>query len=55
MNFSGILVGAAVFVAIGIFHPLVIKLEYAVGKCGWWIFLIIGLCKLSLLGVFSAY
>lgn len=44
MNFSGILVGAAVFVAIGIFHPLVIKLEYEVGKCGWWIFLIIGLC-----------
>jgi len=43
MNFSGILVGAAVFLAIGIFHPLVIKLEYELGRKGWWILLVIGL------------
>ena len=42
MNFNGILVGAAVFLIIGICHPLVIKLEYRWGKRSWWIFLAAG-------------
>ncbi|MBO4500297.1 MAG: DUF4491 family protein [Bacteroidaceae bacterium] len=28
MNFNGILAGASVFLIIGIFHPIVIKMEY---------------------------
>ena len=43
MNFSGILVGAAVFFCIGICHPAVIKMEYHLGKKSWWIWLAVGL------------
>ena len=43
MNFNGILVGAAVFLCIGICHPLVIKMEYHWGKRSWWIWLAAGL------------
>ena len=51
MNYNGILVGAAVFLSIGICHPLVIKMEYQWGKRSWWIWLVAGLafCTLSLL------
>lgn len=43
MNFSGIIVGAAVFLSIGICHPAVIKLEYLWGRRSWWIWLVAGL------------
>ena len=43
MNFSGIIVGAAVFLSIGICHPAIIKMEYAWGKQSWWIWLVFGL------------
>ena len=34
MNFTGIIVGVATFIIIGIFHPIVIKAEYYWGtKC----------------------
>ena len=50
MNFSGIIVGAAVFLSIGICHPAVIKMEYYWGKKSWWIWLVVGLicCGVSL-------
>ena len=38
MNFSGIIVGLATFLIIGIFHPIVIKAEYHFGKQCWWAF-----------------
>ena len=43
MNFNGILIGAAVFLCIGICHPITIKLEYHWGRKGWWAFFIAGL------------
>lgn len=43
MNFSGIIVGAATFLIIGICHPIVIKMEYHWGKGSWWILLVAGL------------
>ena len=43
MNFNGIIIGAAVFLSIGICHPLVIKMEYHWGKQCWWIWLLAGL------------
>lgn len=43
VNFSGILVGAAVFLMIGLFHPIVIKAEYYFGVKSWWAFLAVGL------------
>ena len=43
MNFTGIIVGAATFLIIGICHPIVIKMEYHWGKGSWWLLLLIGL------------
>jgi len=43
MNFTGIIIGAAVFLSIGICHPITIKLEYYFGRKGWWGFFIPGL------------
>ena len=42
MNFNGIIVGAAVFLIIGICHPIVIKLEYYYGKQSWWVLALAG-------------
>ncbi len=43
MNYTGIIIGAAVFLSIGICHPITIKLEYHFGRKGWWVFLAAGL------------
>ena len=43
MNWGGILLGAASFVIIGVFHPIVIRAEYRFGKGCWPVFLIAGL------------
>ncbi len=65
MNWTGILLGLATFLLIGIFHPIVIKAEYYFSKSCWWVFALVGLVgviaslfigsvELSvLLGVFS--
>ena len=42
MNYSGIIVGAAVFLIIGICHPIVIKMEYYWGKRSWWVLALAG-------------
>ena len=42
-HLTGIAVGAATFLIIGLFHPLVIKAEYHLGVRSWWIFLIAGI------------
>lgn len=42
MHFSGITVGLATFLIIGIFHPIVIKAEYHFGKGCWWAFALLG-------------
>ena len=42
MNINGIIVGAAVFLIIGICHPIVIKLEYYYGKQSWWVMALAG-------------
>ena len=42
MNFSGIIVGAAVFLIIGICHPIVIKMEFYWGKKSWWVLALAG-------------
>ena len=43
MSLTGILIGAATFLTIGAFHPLVIKAEYHLGVGSWWGFLLVGL------------
>ncbi|MBO5961692.1 MAG: DUF4491 family protein [Alistipes sp.] len=51
MNFTGIIVGLATFLVIGLFHPIVIKAEYYLGTKCWWAFLIVGIvfCVLSII------
>ena len=51
LNFSGIIIGVATFLIIGLFHPLVIKAEYYIGVRSWWLFLLLGVvaCAASLL------
>lgn len=41
-NFSGVIIGVATFLIIGLFHPLVIKAEYYIGVKSWWLFLLLG-------------
>jgi len=43
MNFNGIIVGAAVFLSIGICHPITIKMEYYWGRKSWLVFLFAGI------------
>ena len=42
-NLSGIIIGVATFLIIGLFHPLVIKAEYYIGVKSWWLFLLLGI------------
>lgn len=42
-NFTGIIIGAATFLVIGFFHPLVIKAEYHLGVKCWRLFLLLGI------------
>ena len=43
LNFTGIIIGVATFLVIGLFHPLVIKAEYYIGVKSWWLFLLLGI------------
>lgn len=43
MNYNGIIVGLLTFLVIGLFHPIVIKAEYYLGKRCWWMFAIAGI------------
>jgi hypothetical protein len=46
-NLTGIVIGLATFLIIGLFHPLVIKGEYYFGVGCWWAFLAAGLLGLA--------
>lgn len=43
MNYSGVVIGISSFFIIGIFHPIVIKSEYYIGKKAWPAFLMVGI------------
>lgn len=51
MNISGIIIGLATFLIIGLFHPIVIKAEYYFGKRCWWAFALAGV----VFGLLSLY
>ena len=42
MYFTGLIIGVATFLIIGLFHPLVIKGEYYFGTRIWWVFALMG-------------
>lgn len=39
----GLAIGIATFLIIGLFHPVVVKVEYYWGTRPWWVFLLLGL------------
>lgn len=43
IHFAGIVLAVATFFIIGIFHPIVIKVEYYWGTRPWWLFLLMGI------------
>ena len=42
-HLAGLAIGICTFVIIGLFHPIVIKVEYYTGTKYWWVFLLLGL------------
>lgn len=46
-NLTGIVIGIATFLIIGIFHPLVIKGEYYFGVKCWWVFALMGVASIT--------
>ena len=48
INYEGLIIGAATFLIIGLFHPLVIKGEYYFGEKCKWAFLAAGIVFLAL-------
>jgi hypothetical protein len=46
-NLTGIIIGLATFLIIGLFHPLVIKGEYYFGVKCWWVFLLLGIAGIA--------
>ncbi|MDR1630507.1 MAG: DUF4491 family protein [Oscillospiraceae bacterium] len=47
MQFSGVIIGAAAFLIIGVFHPIVIKCEYHFSQKIWPLFLLVGLAGVA--------
>lgn len=45
-HLTGLVIGVATFLIIGIFHPLVIKGEYYFGVKCWWCFLVMGIAAI---------
>ena len=45
--FTGIIITVSTFLIIGIFHPVVIKMEYYTGTRYWWVFLLLGLLSIG--------
>lgn len=47
MYFTGLIIGVATFLIIGLFHPLVIKGEYYLGTRIWWVFGLMGIVAIA--------
>ena len=43
IHFTGLSIAISTFLVIGLFHPIVIKVEYYFGVRLWWIFLLAGI------------
>lgn len=47
LYFTGLTIAIGTFLIIGMFHPIVIKVEYYFGSRLWWVFLIAGLAFIA--------
>ena len=48
IHYNGLIIGLATFIVIGVFHPIVIKAEYYIGKKIWPLFLVAGLALIGI-------
>ena len=46
LHFTGIIIAVCTVLIIGLFHPIVIKVEYHYGTRPWWIFLVLGIASI---------
>lgn len=46
LYFTGVGIAICTFLTIGLFHPLVIKVEYESGTRYWWVFLVLGILSI---------
>jgi hypothetical protein len=46
LHFTGIIIAVCTFIIIGMFHPIVIKVEYYYGTRPWWLFLVLGIASI---------
>ncbi|MEG2614811.1 MAG: DUF4491 family protein [Alistipes sp.] len=46
-NLTGLVIGGATFLIIGLFHPLVTKGEYYFGVRCWWVFALMGVAAVA--------
>ncbi len=53
-NWQGFLIGLAAFFMIGLFHPVVAKMEYHLGKKSWWMLFVPGMGCLAASFFFSS-
>ncbi len=47
INWQGFLIGLAAFIMIGVFHPIVAKMEYHLSKRSWWMLFFPGVACLA--------
>lgn len=46
-HLAGLAIGICTFLVIGVFHPVVIKVEYYTGTKYWWVFLLLGIAGVA--------
>ena len=54
LYYTGVIIAVSTFLIIGLFHPIVIKVEYHTGTRYWWVFLVANVLYSALLGVLGA-
>ncbi len=47
LYYTGVIIAVSTFLIIGLFHPIVIKVEYYTGTRYWWVFLVSGIISVG--------
>ena len=47
LYYTGVIIAVSTFLIIGLFHPIVIKVEYHTGTRYWWVFLVCGIISVG--------
>ena len=47
LYYTGVIIAVSTLLIIGLFHPIVIKVEYYTGTRYWWVFLVSGIISVG--------